>query len=407
MKPVQLLILAGGIGKRMRPLSFCKSLIPFAGKPIIKYVLEDWQKIGITDFKIVSNPENIKKLKAVLGEKNKKFFVQKKPLGMAEAVLNVKLEKNKPLIIVNGEDLIAEEGCQDFLKMAEKTKGEVLLTGLYREEYFPGGYFKIKDRQVLGIIEKPEKDRRPSKFINLVVHYFRRPFLFLKYLKEVKTNKDDAYEMALDRMIKDKIKVELFTYQGYWQSLKYPWHILEMMALIFKHRWQRKVAKNAKISSHAIIKGQVIIEDEAEVYDGACLVGPVYLGKKSIVGHHTLIRESMIGDNCVIGFGTEIARSWVGHRCWFHTNYIGDSVLEENVSFGAGTVTANLRLDGREIFVKRDNQQKVATGKNKLGSLIAKDVKIGVNVSLMPGIIIGSHNLVYPHAVLYDNLKER
>ena len=213
--------------------------------------------------------------------------------------------------------------------------------------------------------------------------------------------------MALDRMIKDKIKVELFTYQGYWQSLKYPWHILEMMALIFKHRWQRKVAKNAKISSHAIIKGQVIIEDEAEVYDGACLVGPVYLGKKSIVGHHTLIRESMIGDNCVIGFGTEIARSWVGHRCWFHTNYIGDSVLEENVSFGAGTVTANLRLDGREIFVKRDNQQKVATGKNKLGSLIAKDVKIGVNVSLMPGIIIGSHNLVYPHAVLYDNLKER
>jgi len=109
--------------------------------------------------------------------------------------------------------------------------------------------------------------------------------------------------------------------------------------------------------------------------------------------------------NCVVGYNTEVVRSYIGSSCWFHTNYIGDSVVDENVSFGSGAITANLRLDEGGIYSKI-NKSKINTQRNKLGNIIGRNVRIGINCMLMPGVKIGKNSFVGSGAILSEDLQE-
>jgi NDP-sugar pyrophosphorylase family protein len=406
MNNLRALILAGGVGKRLVPLTLCKSLIPFCGKTIIRYVFDDLKAAGINDIKVICPPANIDQIKkSFLAKDNVSFYVQKKALGMADAVLSVPDLDKKPLIIVNADDLLEGEAFKQFVEQIKKTESQIILTGKYYKEYFPGGYFVLAGKKIKGLVEKPPKDKQPSNFIRLVLDYFKDPKEFINYLKKVSSEKDDIYEVALDKMIKEENQADLFEYRGYWQSIKYPWHILAMMKIILEKRMVKNISQSAQISPKSTIKGKVVIESGVKILEGVCILGPAYIGKNSTIGTNALVRESMIGDNCVVGFATEIARSWIGNNCWFHTNYIGDSVLQENVSFGSGAVTANLRLDEKEIFIHKEGE-KINSGRMKLGAIISKNVRIGVNTSLMPGVIIGNNSVVGPGLVLSRNLEK-
>jgi bifunctional UDP-N-acetylglucosamine pyrophosphorylase/glucosamine-1-phosphate N-acetyltransferase len=105
----------------------------------------------------------------------------------------------------------------------------------------------------------------------------------------------------------------------------------------------------------------------------------------------------------VVGYGTEIKHSYINDNCWFHKNYFGDSVVGNGCSFGAGTITANLRLDEACISVK-SGDEKIDTGLNKLGAFIGSGVRTGINVSLMPGVRLGERCFVGPHVYLTHDL---
>jgi bifunctional UDP-N-acetylglucosamine pyrophosphorylase/glucosamine-1-phosphate N-acetyltransferase len=86
-----------------------------------------------------------------------------------------------------------------------------------------------------------------------------------------------------------------------------------------------------------------------------------------------------------------------------HLSYIGDSVICENVNLGAGTVLANLRHDGKpvKIMIKGVLED---TGRRKLGAIIGANSKTGVNVSVNPGVKIGSNSWILPGTVLYRDV---
>ena len=407
MNNFQVILLAGGKGERMWPLTVCKSLIHFAGKPIIRYIFDDLKAAGCRDFKIITDKKYLDSMEAEFRTEKVKinFYTQKNIPGMAGAVLSIPDLGSMPTIIVNPEDLVDPQTYVDFLRHCQKTESQIILTGIYKKEYFLGGYFVLKGKKIVRIIEKPLKGSQPSNFVNLVLHYFKNPQLFISYLRRVKSQKDDVYEVALDQMIKENVTVEMFEYKDYWQTIKYPWDILEMMKLVFIERFEEKIDKSAQISSKAIIKDKVVVESGVKIMEGACITGPCYIGRNSIIGNNSLVREANIGNSCVVGFSSEIARSWIGSGCWFHTNYVGDSVLEENIFLGSGAVTANFRFDQSEIFVKKD-KEKINTKKIKLGSIIGKNARIGVNVSLMPGILVGGNSWVGSGVVLDKNLEE-
>jgi bifunctional UDP-N-acetylglucosamine pyrophosphorylase/glucosamine-1-phosphate N-acetyltransferase len=106
-----------------------------------------------------------------------------------------------------------------------------------------------------------------------------------------------------------------------------------------------------------------------------------------------------IEDDCVIGFSTEIKNSYLSDGCQTHMNYIGDSVIGKGCSFGAGTVTANWRLDEKNVHV-RIGPSMVDTGRDKLGVITGNNCRTGVNVSLMPGIKIGAGSIIPPGEVV-------
>ena len=189
-------------------------------------------------------------------------------------------------------------------------------------------------------------------------------------------------------------------------DLKYSWDLLKIKKELFDKYLKREISSSAKICENVIIKGDVYIGKNVEIKENVVINGPVYIGDNSIVGNNSLVREySNIESNALIGFGCEIKNSILQENAHLHSNYIGDSIIGKNIKIGGGTITANTRIDRKEVssFVLK---QRVNTGFKKLGSIIGDNVKIGVNCSLMPGVLIGANSLIGPHSLVMRNIKE-
>jgi len=355
MNKSQVLVLAGGVGKRFWPLQTPKPLFTFQGKSLLQHNLDNLRQAGFTNVIVVTSPSI--KLPEIT------TVVQSDAQGMAAAVLAAapKLTSD-PLLIIGATDIV-DSSLYATLKQHIGTN---FLVAKKTHHYFPGGYIKLEGNVPTSVVEKPGEGNEPSDLLKLVFDGFAHPKAFIDLLRQTQSSTDDIYEQALSQLL-TREKFSVISYDNYWQATKYPWHLLDAMNYFLD-----------QIDS----QDQIIIESGVKIFANAIIKGPAYIGKNTIIGNGALVRNSMIGANCVVGYNTEIARSYIGDNCWFHSNYIGDSVLEHNVSFGAGSILANLRLDEGEVQ---------STGRRKLGAIIGSDVRVGVNTSIMPGIKIG-HN---------------
>ena len=367
------IILAAGVGKRLRPLTTPKALLPIFGQPLISWLIKDLKDQGIKDILVVVNPK-FKDQYQTLGHK---IAVQPKPSGMADALLAAKPKiKTDSIMVFNGGDLLASEAIKDFV--SESQKVENLLTGMVTDHYLHGGYFKLKDQKPVAIIEKPDQGKEPSSYFSLVMHFYNDKNTFFKLLDSVKSKKDDHYEIAISKLMSLK-KVELFKYNDYFAQIKYPHQILDVMDAFLNHKKKPDsiIHPTAKIMAGAVIKNS-------------------YIGKKVVIGNNCLIRDSIIEEGCTVGYNTEIARSYIGSGNWFHCNYVGDSVVEGESNFGSGARIANLRFDKKSI---KD------TNRTKFGAIVAKSSQLGINTSVMRGVTIGSNSLIGSGVVLNQDVK--
>jgi bifunctional UDP-N-acetylglucosamine pyrophosphorylase/glucosamine-1-phosphate N-acetyltransferase len=173
----------------------------------------------------------------------------------------------------------------------------------------------------------------------------------------------------------------------------------------FLDQSQGYISPSASISEKATVEGKVIIGDKVRVLENAVIRGPVCIGENTVIGNNSLVREySHLGANCVVGYSTEIKGSYIGDRCWFHMSYIGDSIIGDDCSFGAGTILANLPFNERKISI-RVGSESVDTGQDKLGAIFGNNSRTGVNVSVMPGVRIGPNSVVGPHVCLMQDLE--
>lgn len=403
---MKIIILAGGEGKRMWPIQKDKCLIPFLGKPLLYHNLKQIKETlrqTIYDrgmFVLVVSPE-IKEAASKIAQSldlNFQIAVQEKPRGMADAILSAGEYIEGEVLVVNAEDILEPEIYQGIGEI----KGEAGVVGLQVKKYFPGGYLRVEGVRVKGIVEKPGEGNEPSDLVKLVMDYFKDGKKLVSYLEKASTGKDDQYEIALAQMIADGMDVWFSQYNGAWIPLKYPWHILDITAY-FLSKVEQQISPGAKVSDKAIIEGNVVIEDGVRVFEGAVIKGPCYIGKNCIIGNNSMVRESNLEEGSVTGFNSDITRSYIGANSWFHTNYIGDCVLEGDFGAGGGAMLANLRLDNKTIRVGPD---RLETNRDKLGLLAGTGVRMGANASIMPGVRIGANSLVGPGVVLKKDLLE-
>lgn len=384
-KNMQALILAAGEGKRIKPIVTSKPLLPFGGQTLLDRVIHNLKAVGINKFLVVVSPKDQDKLKAY------PTVIQPEPNGMAGAVLATRSVLVGPTVVVNGDDLIDPKILTKFSQAIKTSPDKVVVTAIKSRPDLTGGYFDLHPPAGgLKVVEKPE-GKKPSEWLKLVLDYFPKIEEFIAVLESTRSGQDDVYEQALNQLG----NLSLVKAAGYFQPLKYPWQILDLAQLILTHYLKPQTHPSAQIHKTSVIEGPVQIEAGVRIMPYAIIKGPVYLGKQVIIGDHALVRNSLIEANSVVGYKSEIVRSYVGPNNNFHANYVGDSVIEADCNLGSGATLANLRFDKKEII----------PGRNKLGAIMAQASQLGVNVSVMPGVSLGAKAIVGSGLVLAKSLE--
>ncbi|QNF31558.1 LpxA family transferase [Adhaeribacter swui] len=153
----------------------------------------------------------------------------------------------------------------------------------------------------------------------------------------------------------------------------------------------------AKLNSDYEIKDNVAIHITAVVESSAVIKAPAIIGEKCFVGGNAYVRGGVYLDTGVsIGTGCEIKSSIIlKNSAIAHFNFIGDSIVGQQVNFEAGSITANHHNDrsDKRIFVFYNNAV-LETNSHKFGALVGDFSKIGANAVLSPGTLLLPHTIV-------------
>lgn len=400
--------MAAGESSRFWPLNQKnKSLIKIMGKPLIWYTIDGLKKAGIKDIIIVQGPERDienalshffyhslrNSLRRPLcnplhyedGPRNLKYVVQKEPKGMGDALWQARNLLKDGFLVLNAERIDAG----DIIKNCNK-KFKSVLFGQKTKNPQLFGIAKLKGDRILGIIEKPKKGKEPSD-IKVVGAYILETGFFKVYQKVKKHMYD--FEDALSEYMKNNYvkMVILKKSEKETPPLKYPWHLFEV---------------NKYLMNKYLKKKEVRLGKKVKIFENAVIKGPCYIGDNCVIGNNALIREyTNLENNCVVGANAEITRSIFQEDVHCHSGFFGDSIFGKGCRIGAGTVTANVRIDRGEInsIVKRE---KIGTGLTSLGIIIGENTKAGINISLMPGVLIGSNCTIGPKSVVLENIED-
>ena len=148
------------------------------------------------------------------------------------------------------------------------------------------------------------------------------------------------------------------------------------------------VAKSAKVAPTACLNGPLIVDEEAEVRHCAFVRGSAIVGKNSVVGNSTELKNVILFNNVQVP----------------HYNYVGDSILGYKSHMGAGSITSNVKSDKKLVVVK--GEENYETGLKKFGAMLGDRVEVGCNSVLNPGSVIGRDCIVYPTSCFRGVLPE-
>ena len=410
---MQAVILAAGESSRFWPLNYQhKTLLKIMGRPLIWWTIDGLRNAGIKNIIIIQGPkkDNEEELKNYNFSGLKiSYVIQKEPKGMGNALWQTRSLLKGQFFVLNAERIDIEEITYNLQLTTYNPKIKTLLFGQKTKNPQLFGIVKLKGDRVLEIVEKPAKGKEPSN-VRVVGVYLLEPNFF-DYYQKVKKEKYD-FEKALSNYMKKnevkfvflkKSKKELF-------SLKYPWRLFTLEKYLFDKFLKKKIAKSAKIAKNVVIEGDVYVGERTKIFEGVVIKGPCYIGDNCIIGNNSLIREyTNLENNVLIGAFAEVARSIFQENVHCHSGYFGDSIFGKGCNIGAGTITANVRLDRGEIKTKlkiKNEKLKIKTGLKSLGVIVGQNTKFGVNVSLMPGVLIGSDCQISPGSVVFENIED-
>ena len=406
---MQTIILAGGEGKRVFPLAANspKPMFKLLGKPLIHHVVDVLKEAKLKDYIIVvgHHGEQIKnylKDGSELGV-NIQYTTQNQSLGMADALKTTEKLTENNFFVVNADDIFEASLIKQMYRKFKETEVEIVLSSKPVRETWKFGIIQVNDDQVTDFVEKPPRGNEPSNLAVVGVYILTKKIF--DYYRKIPVS-DHQYEDAILNFIQNKNLVKAVSYDGFFAGYKYPWDLFAINKHLMDTKLSESIIKeDVNISERATVEGKVWLEKGIKVFEGACIRGPCYIGENSVVGGNSLVRDySSLGRKCVVGFSTEIKHSLIGDDCWFHINYIGDSIIGNNCLFGAGTITANYRFDESNIKVQI-GKNRINSNTNKLGAIIGDNCKTGINTCLEPGIKVGPQSMVGPSVNLQEDLK--
>lgn len=402
------IILSAGEGSRMRPLTLTKpkTMLPVAGKPIIQYNIESLRDNGITDILlIVRYKEEI--VRNYFGDGsdfgvNISYKTQKDFLGTANAISYGEDFIDDSIIVLNGDIILDDEIIHEIIKKYNYLSPDTLMLLTEVEDPSAFGVVEIENGNIKNIVEKPKREEAPSNLVNAGIYIFNKD-IFDK-IRETEISERGEYEItgSVSLQIEDNKTVIGHKTSKDWIDVGRPWELIEVNEeLIGKLKTEIK----GTVEAGAVIHGEVFLDEGSVIKAGVYIEGNVYIGKNCDIGPNSYIRgNTYFGDNVHVGNAVEIKNSIIMENTNVsHLSYVGDSVIGSNCNIAAGTNIANLRFDNATIKTKIKNQ-KIDSGRRKLGAIIGDSVKTGINSSFSPGVKVGHNSTIGSGVLLYEDL---
>lgn len=416
MPAMPLLVLLAEAAPQLWPLR-APALMRFGTEPMLVSQLRRFQSLGFTEVVIVADESVAHEVRGTVNARIRAMHVQviaqPEADGIADALLRVapllRDRPRTPLFLARVHDLFDDGMAHQLLKAFHNAPTESFISG-YDGQGDPDDARLIvsPSGRLAGVVDPFQPARMSGTQVNLYAHIHADAGRLLDLLDELHrfspTDGGEIYFRALDTLAKQH-PYRVQTYRGPWYRLCYPWHVLDMMSVFLARIQGRSIAESAQVSSAAHLSGDIFVGERVSIAPGAVIIGPTYIGANSIIGHNTLIRGSMLLNQVQIGFGSEVARSYIGDQCSLHTARALDSVLAPGVNLSAGCTTANLRID-REPVKSVVDGQRMATGRDKLGAIIGQEAFLAVNTLTMPGVKIGPHAQIGPGTQLRDDVRD-
>lgn len=410
-------ILAAGKGTRLLPLTETKPkpLIPIAGKPLLQHSIEMFRENNITKILLIVGHYK-EKIQDFFGNGEDfgveiSYIEQEEFLGTAHATnLSKNFAGQDPFLLFYGDQYMDSQIFEKIVSEFSINRYDGLITAKQMQDPTKWGILKSNDEGLLEkIIEKPPDDRY-GNLANAGVYIFNQDIFegIANTEKSVRGEYEltDSIQYLVDKKNKIKI-VDISDY--YWNGVGYPWQILEtnnhIISIMAENKKLNQSKNGVSIENSVTIHGAVYIGENTVIKAGTYIEGPLIIGKSCVIGPNAYLRPyTTIGDNCKIGNSSEIKASIImNHTAVPHLSYIGDSIIGEHVNLGCGTVTANVRLDKKNISMEIKGKL-LETQKRKLGAIIGDYASLGINVNIMPGKSIGSYCEIGSNTVVSQNV---
>jgi len=363
------LIPAAGLGTRMFPLTLTrpKTLLPILGRPVLYYVLQIFNRIGIKEIGIVVNAihRNLIDANASSYYKHKIYYIeQKKPLGLAHAILAAKnFINNESCLIINGDALL--EGNWHSLIENHRNLNAKATLGLFnipRPERF--GVVQLQGKRVIKVIEKPEIPFSPLASAST---YLIEPSV-LNFLERIRPGKRGEYDFANAIQLLIRENESVIGYElDHWIDIGRPWDYLDANLYLLQSI-SKDIDDSVRIGRGTDIQNSFIDRD-CEIAEN-CRILYSFIDKNVIIDADSVIEQSVVLASTRIGENVIIKNSVIGENC-----IIGNSVRFLD------------KKDNNQEIYTRFEEKLVNTHRNRLGSFIADNVTINENQVIPPGSI--------------------
>jgi mannose-1-phosphate guanylyltransferase len=209
------IILAGGLGERLRPLTnkTPKPLLPVKGKPIIEHAINNFKKHGIKDI-ILSIGYKADKIKEYFGDGSKfgvkiSYCVEDEPLGTGGAIKKAAENIKETFIAINGDNL-ADFNWTEIIQSHKKTDAKITI-GLYPvEDVTKFGIARLEGNKLIEFIEKPSAEKAPSNLNNAGAYVFEPDAL------NILPKRKSSIERDCFEKLSPKGGVYAYKHKGHW-----------------------------------------------------------------------------------------------------------------------------------------------------------------------------------------------
>jgi glucose-1-phosphate thymidylyltransferase len=326
------LILSGGRGTRLRPLTYtsAKQLVPVANKPVLFYGIESLAAAGIRDIGIVVGDTQAE-IRAAVGDGSAwnvriTYIEQDAPRGLAHAVLiSEPFIGGDPFVMYLGDNLL-NKGITRFVDefVREGPAAQILLARVPDPQMF--GVAELADGRVVGLEEKPKE---PKSDLALVGVYMFSPAVF-DAVKSITPSLRNELEItdAIQALIDRGLDVRPHIVDGWWKDTGKLEDMLEANRLILE-TIERRIEGSVDAGSR--VEGKVIIEPGA-VIEHSVIRGPV------IVGARAQIVNAFVGPFTSIMNDAQVRDSEIEHSIVLEGSSISnlasrveDSLIGKNV----------------------------------------------------------------------------